>query len=82
MNFETMWMYAVEFYHEYSIVVVVIAVIFVVIAYQKPKACFKFVIFLVIMACIIYAIGLFGESIETGTSNKDKMINKTRSLDD
>jgi len=82
MNFENIQDYAVGFYHEYSIVVYVAAVILVIIAYSKPKESFKFAIFIVIMACVLYAVGLFGESIETGSSNKDRMINKTKGIVD
>lgn len=74
--------YAVSFYHEYSIVVIVVAVILLIIAYSKPKESFKFCIFLVILACAIYAVDLFGDSVELGSQNKKEMIHKTKGLDD
>ena len=80
--FENIVQYAVGFYHEYSIVVIVIGVVLLIIAYNKPKASFKFVIFIVIMACVLYAVGLFGDSVDIGKKNKDQMVNKTKNLGD
>lgn len=80
--FDKLLQYAAGFYHEYSIVVIVIAVILLIIAYNKPKESFKFVIFLVIIACVLYAVGLFGESVDIGKKNKDKMVEKSRALGD
>ena len=80
--FESIIEFAVSFYHEYSIVVIVVGVILLIIAYNKPKESFKFAIFLVIMACVIYAIDLFGESVDIGTQNKDRMVEKTKGLGD
>ncbi len=80
--FENLIAYAVNFYHEYSIVVIVVAVILLIVAYNKPKESFKFAIFLVIMACVLYAVGLFGKSVETGKENKNQMVEKTKSLGD
>ena len=80
--FDSIVQFAVSFYHEYSIVVIVVGVILLVIAYNKPKESFKFAIFLVIMACVIYAIDLFGDSVDIGTKNKDQMIQKTKGLGD
>lgn len=82
MSFDTIWSYAVDFYHDYSIVVLIVAVVLVIAAWQKPKESFKFALFVVVLACALYAIGLFGESIDIGTSNKDRMINKTKGLVD
>ena len=80
--FDNLVQYAVGFYHEYSIVVIVIGVVLLIIAYNKPKASFKFAIFIVIMACVLYAVGLFGKSVDIGTKNKDQIINKTKNLAD
>ena len=80
--FENLVDYAINFYHEYSIVVIVIGVVLLIIAYNKPKESFKFAIFLVIMACVIYAVGLFGKSLDIGKENKSQVIQKTKSLED
>ncbi len=80
--FDSIVQFAVSFYHEYSIVVIVVGVILLIIAYNKPKESFKFAIFLVIMACVIYAVDLFGESVDVGKQNKDQMIQKTKGLTD
>lgn len=80
--FDSIVQFAVSFYHEYSIVVIVVGVILLIIAYNKPKESFKFAIFLVIMACVIYAVDLFGESVDVGKQNKDQMIQKTKGLAD
>ena len=80
--FDSLINFAVNFYHEYSIVVIVVGVILLIIAYNKPKESFKFAIFLVIMACVIYAVDLFGESVDVGKKNKDQMIEKTKGLVD
>lgn len=80
--FDSIIQFAVSFYHEYSIVVIVVGVILLIIAYNKPKESFKFAIFLVIMACVIYAVDLFGESVDVGKKNKDQMIEKTKGLAD
>ena len=79
--FEKIVSYSVNFYHSYPAVVIVVAVILLIIAYKKPKESFKFAIFLVIMACVLYAVGLFSKSLETGKENKDQMIEKTKRLD-
>ncbi len=73
---------AVNFYHEYSIVVIIIAVIILIIAYKKPKESFKFAIFIVIMLCVLYAVGLFGESIDLGKKNKGQVVEKAKAVDD
>ncbi len=80
--FDRLISYFVSFYHEYSIVVIVIGVILLIVAYNKPKESFKFAIFLVIMACVLYAVGLFGDSIGLGQKNKSEAVNKTRQLID
>lgn len=80
--FDSIIQFAISFYHEYSIVVIVVGVILLIIAYNKPKESFKFAIFLVIMACVIYAVDLFGESVDVGKKNKDQMIEKTKGLAD
>ena len=80
--FDSLINFAVNFYHEYSIVVIVVGVILLIIAYNKPKESFKFAIFLVIMACVIYAVDLFGESVDVVKKNKDQMIEKTKGLVD
>ena len=82
MDFESVINFAVGFYHEYSIVVLVVGVILLVIIYNKPKASFKFAIFMVIMVCVFYTIGLIGDSIKAGSKNKDQMVNKTKGLGD
>jgi len=80
--FDQIVAHAINFYHSYPVVVIVVAVILLIVAYNKPKESFKFAIFLVIMACVLYAVGLFGKSIETGKENKNQMIEKTKSLGD
>ena len=80
--FDSLVAYAANFYHEYSIVVIVIGVILLIVAYNKPKESFKFAIFLVVVVCILFAVGLFGESIDIGKKNKDQMIHKTKGLGD
>jgi Mn2+/Fe2+ NRAMP family transporter len=74
--------FAISFYHEYSIIVIIIAVIILIVAYNKPKESFKFAIFLVIMVCVLYAVDLFGGSIDLGKQNKNQMVHKTNNLDD
>ena len=61
---------------------IVVAVVLLIVAYNKPKESFKFAIFLVILACALYAVGLFGKSIETGKENKNQMVEKTKGLGD
>ena len=82
MSFESASEFAIGFYHEYSIVVIIIAVILLIIAYNKPKESFKFLLFLVFMAAVFYTVGLIGDSIKTGSKNKDQMVNKTKGLVD
>lgn len=82
MDFDNVMNYAVGFYQEYSIVVLVLGVILLIVIYNKPKESFKFAIFLLFMAAVFYTIGLIGDAISTGSENKDQMVNKTKGLVD
>lgn len=77
---ETVKNYLVGFFQQYPVVVVIIVLVLLFIAYKNPKESFKFVIFLVIMACALYAVVLLSEAVGIGKSNKDQGINKTRKM--
>ncbi len=82
MNFETLAEYVLSFYSHYPLVVAAIALVLLFIAYRKPKESFKFALFLLFMAAVFYAIGLFRDTLSTGALNADKMIHKSKGLDD
>ena len=82
MLFDRIANFTVNFYHEYPIAVWVLAVVALVVAWRKPKESFKFAVFLVIMFCVIYAVGLFGETVSTGSRNKQDAVQKSRDLAD
>jgi len=66
-----------SFYQQYTLAVVVVAIGLLIMIYRNPKESFKFLVFLLFMAAVIYAIGLFGETVNTGVGGKEQMIHKT-----
>jgi uncharacterized membrane protein len=82
MNFASLGNYALNFYNQHPLMVVAAAIVLLCIACKMPKASFKFTILLLFMAAIFYAIGLFRDTLSTGTQNADQMINKTMRSED
>ena len=82
MNFDRLMDYAHSLYNQYPVVIAVIALVLLFVACKKPKESFKFALLLLVMAAFFYAIGLFRDTLSTGTQNKDQMIHKTKGLDD
>lgn len=74
--------FIVQLYNNYPLVIVAFAAVALVLTWKKPKECFKFAIFLVIMFCVIYAVGLFGDTISTGSRSKEDAVRKTRDMAD
>jgi len=68
---------ALNFYQQYPLLVVGLAVILLFLIYRNPKESFKFMLFLLVMAAVIYAIGMFGETVNLGADSKQQMIHKT-----
>jgi len=77
MNFDNLANQVVNVYQQYTIVVVVLAVGLLIMIYRNPKESFKLLVFLLFLAAVIYAIGLFGETVTTGVGSKQQMIDKT-----
>lgn len=77
MNFDNLANQVVNVYQQYTIVVVVLAVGLLIMIYRNPKESFKLLVFLLFLAAVIYAIGLFGETVTTGVGSKQLMIDKT-----
>lgn len=82
MNIDNLLETLLGIFHQYSLLVTFVGVIVLFIVYKNPKASFKFGIFLLFMAAAFYAVSLFSNVFETGSRNKDQMINKTRKLVD
>ena len=82
MNFASLMDYAFNFFNQYPLVVVAVAIVLLFMAYKKPKDSFKFALMLLFIAAVFYTIGLIRGTLSTGTQNKDQMINKSRSLSD
>jgi len=68
--------------NQYPIVAAVLLLVLLFMAYKKPKESFKFALLLLFMAAVFYAIGLFRDTLATGTRNKDRMIQQTKGLDE
>ena len=77
MDFDNLFNQVSNFYQQYTIVVVVLAVGLLITIYRNPKESFKFLVFLLFLAAVIYAIGLFGDTVTTGVGGKQQMIHKT-----
>jgi RsiW-degrading membrane proteinase PrsW (M82 family) len=77
MDFDNLVNQVSNFYQQYTIVVVVLAVGLLIMIYRNPKESFKFLVFLLFLGAVIYAIGLFGDTVTTGVGSKQQMIHKT-----
>jgi len=77
MDFDNLVNQVSNFYQQYTIVVVVLALGLLIMIYRNPKESFKFLVFLFFLAAVIYAIGLFGDTVTTGVGSKQQMIHKT-----
>ena len=80
MNFTTLADYVLSFSSRYPYAVAAIAVILLFIVYRKPKESFKFVVFLLFMAAVFYALSLFRDTLSTGTQNAHEGIQKSTNL--
>lgn len=81
MNFDALADYALSFYSHYPFVVAVIAIVLLFMAYKKPKEIFKFAMLLLFMAAVFYALGMFRDTLSTGTQNAHEGIQKSKALD-
>lgn len=81
MDFDSLVTAFNEFYQTYTIVVVVLAIGLVIWAYRNPKESFKFFLFLLFMAAVLFAISLFSDTVNIGASSKQQMIHKTEQAD-
>ncbi|MCW8858820.1 MAG: hypothetical protein OQK50_03610 [Deltaproteobacteria bacterium] len=82
MNFDTLAEYVLSFCTRYPVVVAAIAIVLLFMAYKKPKESFKFAILLLFISAVFYLLGLFSDTLSTGTQNAKEGINKSKVLDD
>ena len=82
MNFATLVDYALSFYDRYPLLVAAIALVLLFMAYRKPKESLKFAVLLLFLAAVFYVLGLFRDTLSSGTRSADKMIHKSKGLDD
>ncbi|WP_020677544.1 hypothetical protein [Geopsychrobacter electrodiphilus] len=69
-------------YHQYPVVLAVVALILLFIAWKNPKSSFKFVLLLLFLAAFFYAVSLFRETLSVGTQNTHQMINNSKVPDE
>ncbi len=77
MSFENMISYVVDFFNTHTIFAIAIVIIIVVFLFWRPKAVFKFAVFILIIGAAVWVIGLLGGSFTTGVKHKDDLIHKT-----
>lgn len=82
MSFDILADYSLNFYSDYPLVVVAFAIVLLFLAYKKPRESLKFAIFLLFMAAVFYALGLFRDTLSTGTQSTNEGIHKAKNLDD
>jgi len=82
MNFDIFANYALSFYSQYPFVVGAIAIALLFMVYKKPKESFKLALLLLFMAAVFYALGLFQETLSSGTQSKNEGLQRSKALDD
>ncbi len=80
MTFSSFIDFAQSILQQYSVIIGVAAIIFLLFASRKPKESFKFLLVLLTITALLYVVGVFRETVSTGTQNKDQMIYKTERL--
>lgn len=81
MSFDILADYSLNFYSNYPLVVVAFAIILLFVVSKKPRESFKFAIFLLFMAAVFYALGLFRDTLSTGTQSTNEGIHNSKNLD-
>lgn len=69
---------AVIFFRTYPLLGVVAIAVFALYVWQKPKKALKLILFLLVLAAIIYALGYMKDPLDAGLHQKDEMIYKSR----
>lgn len=81
MTFSRLTDILIDLVQRYPLPAAAIALLLLLIAWRKPKETFKFAVFLLFMAAVFYAIGLFRDTLTSGTRSSNLGIEKSEKLE-
>jgi len=78
MTIENLLALARNFYATHTALALGILAFLALVTFLRPKEMFKLYITLLLLAAALYMISLFAGTVKSGSSQKDRMIYKTR----
>jgi len=77
MNLGNLLENALEFYHDYPLIVIGLGVLTLIWAYLRPKQLLKGGLFLCFVIAMLYVLSLIDKGTGSSLSVKEKMMHKT-----
>ncbi|THB79991.1 MAG: hypothetical protein D3926_09480 [Desulfobacteraceae bacterium] len=71
---------AITFFHSHLIISLIMGAAILALLFFRPSAALKLFVLTLVFGMIVYAISLFGGSLDRGVDEKDTMIHKTEEV--
>ena len=82
MGVESIISWTVSFYHSYTVFVILFVVVMAIVTIIKPGPMFRFYLFVLFMAAVLYVLSYVADSVFSGSESRKNLSTKsTRAID-